>query len=111
MFTVGYGDIAPRDTFERICCIIAIIIGCMFYSFIIGNVTFAMTIVTLLIISVAKYPQLCKFGPSPPPPPSGGSGTPPAPSSPPSCAQLSDFPGSEVFSDIQWYARRDSKPP
>ena len=39
MFTVGYGDIAPRDTLERICSIFAIIVGCFFYSFIIGNVT------------------------------------------------------------------------
>ena len=39
MFTVGYGDIAPRDSFERICSILAIIVGCLFYSFIIGNVT------------------------------------------------------------------------
>ena len=39
MFTVGYGDIAPRDTAERVCSIFAIVTGCMFYSFIIGNVT------------------------------------------------------------------------
>ena len=39
LFTVGYGDVVPQSSFERVYAIVAMIIGCAVYSFVIGTVT------------------------------------------------------------------------
>ena len=39
LFTVGYGDVVAHSTAERIYAVVAMIMGCVVYSFIIGTVT------------------------------------------------------------------------
>lgn len=37
--TVGYGDFVPKTELEKIICIIIMIVGIAFFSFIMGNFT------------------------------------------------------------------------